>query len=282
MSRTLGALSTHVTQGATSLARCVRLDLLDGTSLGISDHDRALSINLGDGALTYSPSTGIQPSALTLSVGFDADSLEIRGPLNATVTPAAVLGGRYDRARVRLFDANWNTPSQFYPLLAGDIAEARVEAGEFVFEVRGFQDRYNQTIGRVLSPYCPGTHATCCVQIADSHATTVTAITDDMTFTVGMAVSADFLFGTATFTTGVLAGTRPVEIFAVSGNTVTLFTPLAGLPTIGDAVTLKEGCDRTRTMCRDRFANVLEFRGFPEVPGNDAYLKYPVPGQGEG
>jgi hypothetical protein len=32
--------------------------------------------------------------------------------------------------------------------------------------------------------------------------------------------------------------------------------------------------------CRDRFDNFANFRGFPQIPGNDFVISYPVPGQG--
>ena len=35
------------------------------------------------------------------------------------------------------------------------------------------------------------------------------------------------------------------------------------------------GCDRQLGTCRDRFANVANFRGFPHIPGNDFVLRYP-------
>lgn len=35
------------------------------------------------------------------------------------------------------------------------------------------------------------------------------------------------------------------------------------------------GCDRQLATCRDRFANVVNFRGFPHIPGNDFVLRYP-------
>jgi hypothetical protein len=38
------------------------------------------------------------------------------------------------------------------------------------------------------------------------------------------------------------------------------------------------GCDRALTTCRDRFANVANFRGFPHIPGNDFVLTYPRSG----
>ncbi len=36
-----------------------------------------------------------------------------------------------------------------------------------------------------------------------------------------------------------------------------------------------QGCDRRLSVCRDRFDNVVNFRGFPHIPGNDFILKYP-------
>jgi hypothetical protein len=38
------------------------------------------------------------------------------------------------------------------------------------------------------------------------------------------------------------------------------------------------GCDRALATCRDRFANVPNFRGFPHIPGNDFVLRYPRQG----
>src|SRR5262249_6848174 len=35
------------------------------------------------------------------------------------------------------------------------------------------------------------------------------------------------------------------------------------------------GCDRQLATCRDLFGNVVNFRGFPHIPGNDFVLKYP-------
>src|SRR5262249_143409 len=39
---------------------------------------------------------------------------------------------------------------------------------------------------------------------------------------------------------------------------------------IGAAFTITVGCDKAHATCRDRFANVANFRGFPHMPGNDA------------
>jgi hypothetical protein len=35
------------------------------------------------------------------------------------------------------------------------------------------------------------------------------------------------------------------------------------------------GCDRQLRTCRNRFDNVVNFRGFPHIPGNDFVMRYP-------
>ncbi len=47
--------------------------------------------------------------------------------------------------------------------------------------------------------------------------------------------------------------------------------PHPALP--GDAVRLTAGCDKRLATCRDRFANALNFQGFPHMPGNDFVLR---------
>jgi uncharacterized phage protein (TIGR02218 family) len=49
---------------------------------------------------------------------------------------------------------------------------------------------------------------------------------------------------------------------------------------IGDAFVVTAGCDKHLSTCRDRFANAINFRGFPHIPGNDFVVSYPVPGEG--
>jgi uncharacterized phage protein (TIGR02218 family) len=43
---------------------------------------------------------------------------------------------------------------------------------------------------------------------------------------------------------------------------------------VGDSLTLLAGCDKSFETCRDKFANHLNFRGFPHMPGNDIALGY--------
>ena len=284
MSRALGGpLAAHIATRTHTRCAMLRLDLPDGTSIGVTDHDRDLEFDLGDGAITYSASTGILPSDVRLSAGFDADNLEVTGPIGDVVTLAAVLGGRFNNARARLFQVNWRSlGSGSIKILAGDVGDARVEGGKFVLPITSDIARFNQTIGSVITPYCATDFGSAlCTLTPEEISATVTAVAGDLGFTVSFTGSyADDYFndGQVEFTSGALAGTAPVEIFqwSASGSLV-LFTALAEAPEIGDTLAVRRGCARTRAACM-AYSNILNFRGFPEVPGSDQVLKYAVPG----
>lgn len=44
---------------------------------------------------------------------------------------------------------------------------------------------------------------------------------------------------------------------------------------VGDRVRLIAGCDRLAGTCRTKFANFLNFRGFPDIPGEDWLMQAP-------
>ena len=46
-----------------------------------------------------------------------------------------------------------------------------------------------------------------------------------------------------------------------------------------DTFVVTAGCDKRFDTCRERFGNVLNFRGFPHIPGNDFILRYAIDGE---
>jgi uncharacterized phage protein (TIGR02218 family) len=292
VTRTVGAsLASHLATKRLKLAHCLRLDLRDGTSLGLTSHNRDLSVDLGDGAITYRADVGAIPSATTLQIGLDADSLEVRGPISETVTRQAIIGGRYRMARARRFDVRWDQPTQFMRLMGGKLTEARVEGGAFIWSIRSNADALNQAIGRVLSPQCSWDFGVYdpprsrCQATPQTWTGTVASVTDAMRFSVSWDspapdAAADLLNGLVEFTTGDLTGAQPTEVFLLSGsplNDIELYQPLVETPQVGDAIIATEGCDKLRATCK--LKNQIEnFGAFPDMPGTDDYVKMPVPG----
>lgn len=284
--RTLGGpLTSHLATRVHTRCGMVLLRLRDGTQIGLTDHDRDLTFDIGTGPVVYSAATGALPSALTLVEGFDADNIEILGPIGETFTAEAILGGRWDRAEAYIFEVNWKSlASGPIRLMKGKVGEPIVEGGRFILSIRSLVDAFNQSIGRILTPYCDADFgdARCGFEVPEVEATIATVI-DPMRFTVTFAgeyASDYFNAGTIEFVTGALAGTPRVEIFDWSADgALQLFEALVAAPAPGDELILRQGCGKTRSACK-AFGNILNFRGFPEVPGSDQVLKFPVPGEG--
>lgn len=280
-------MTGHLATRSHTRCKMLLLDLQDGTSLGITDHDKDIDYDIGDGTVTYDAGTGILTSNVSLSCGLDADNYEVTGPLDV-VTREGVIGGRYNRARARLFEVNWkNLSAEEIKILAGNVSEARVEGGKFIMEVRSDTDRLNQTVGRILQNQCDADYAdqVKCFATPTEIAATVTAVTDAMRFTVsfsGTYANGFFDRGKVTFATGGNAGTKPVQIESWTAlGAITLFMPLVEAPEVGNDLLVRDGCDRTRRGANGCMVHgqILNFRGFPEVPGSQA-LKPAVPAQG--
>jgi uncharacterized phage protein (TIGR02218 family) len=101
----------------------------------------------------------------------------------------------------------------------------------------------------------------------------------------GLGAFADgwFARGRLTFTGGVNDGLavevkshRKTETEVVLDLWQAMPEPIAP----GDVFIITAGCDKRFDTCRDRFANTINFRGFPHIPGNDFLVSYPVPGAG--
>jgi len=88
-----------------------------------------------------------------------------------------------------------------------------------------------------------------------------------------------FLDGTSTYAGGEITMTsgpnvgRSMEIKDSQVGMLTLQLPFGRLCTVGDTATLTIGCDKTRPTCRNKFSNVRNFGGFPDVPGRDKVIQ---------
>jgi uncharacterized phage protein (TIGR02218 family) len=66
---------------------------------------------------------------------------------------------------------------------------------------------------------------------------------------------------------------------SITQVSIELWQAMSEAVAIGDAFTITAGCDKQFTTCKAKFANTINFRGFPYMPGNDAITSYPTSGQ---
>lgn len=257
-----------------SLAFCWVIERRDGAGLGLTSHDRVLVI----GGATYRPSPAITPAAVRLRSGLDPQGGEVEGALSDAALSAHDLAtGRWDSARVSLFAVDWQqTGGDKLSLVGGRLGPVSIKDGAFAAELVGAADELAAPVCPETSPECRAElgDRSCRVDMAGRREAFAVTETDGERVTFGRAVAMRFLSGEACVLDGDNGGWRS-RVIGIEGNAVVLRdVPLFAMPA-GVRVRLTEGCDKRFETCRSRFANSVNFRGEPHLPGNDLLTRYP-------
>jgi uncharacterized phage protein (TIGR02218 family) len=276
-------LAAHVGEGVTTLCHCWRVTRRDNVMLGFTDHDRDLVLD----GVTYKAASGFTASAIESQLGLAVSNLDVEGALtDDAITETDLSTGRYDDAAVTIFLVNWQDVTQRAILRSGFIGQVRRGRLAFSAELRGLASRLDQTSGRVFQRSCACNlgDARCGVSLAGltrTRNTSVTQVFDSFSFACGSLGSmpvAHLAKGKLVWTSGPHAGTSVEIRSAALVGTVRRLTLLLPAPqpiAVGHTCTVTVGCDRSATMCRERYANMVNFGGFPHMPGNDFAMSYP-------
>lgn len=276
-------LAAHVAQSETTLATCWKLLRGDGAVLGFTDHDRVLSF----GGTDFVPAHGLDGGEVPARLGAQVETSEVLGVLSAeAITEDDILLGRYDGAVVETWRVNWADVSQRVRLRRDTIGEIVREDGLFRAELRSAQQGLNATRGRIYQGLCDAAvgDARCGVNLAApafSGFATVTDIEDDHRVVVTGLGGFDegwFGFGSALWTDGRRGGLRDGVVThqrTAGGDVLGFAVSLGDWVVVGDTLEVTAGCDRRFATCRDKFANAVNFRGFPHIPGSDFVLRHP-------
>lgn len=151
-------LDAHTQGESTTLATCWKVKRTDGMVQGFTEHDRDLSIDLGDGdgAVTYKAATGYTRTAITTSADLKADNLEVDGVLDsAGISEADLDAGLYDHAEVKIFLVNHAELSQgVIKLRKGFLGEVTQRGEMFVAELQGLMGVLAQELSELYTPDC--------------------------------------------------------------------------------------------------------------------------------
>lgn len=279
------ALQAKLDSGVTTLARCWMIARRDGVVQGFTDHDEDIALD----DVICRAGTGFTASEASSTFDLAVDGAEITGALSSeTLSEADLAAGRYDAARIETWLVDWSDPSLRVLTARGTLGEVKREGQAFTAELRGLADMLSQESGRLYTAKCGADlgDARCRVDLTTAALRgtgTVSAIEGTSQFAAsGLGGFADGLFseGRLTWTGGANAGVS-VEVKEhriVSGAVrVSLWQAMAEPIAPGDTFAVTAGCDKRFATCRDRFANTLNFRGFPHIPGNDFVISYPTP-----
>jgi uncharacterized phage protein (TIGR02218 family) len=280
------SLAASLASGVTTLCQCWIVTRTDGLRLGFTDHDEDLVVD----GVTCSAESGATGTAVEQGTGLSADSLEIVGALTSgRLAESELARGLFDGAAVAVWRVDWANPDDRVLILSGTVGEVSRGPTAFTAEVRGLADRLNQPRGRVYQRSCDALlgDARCGVDAgaaAIRGAGTVATVRSARSVTAsGLAayVSRWFEAGRLVWTSGANAGAAvEVRAHGLAGGlaSLDLWEPMPAPISPGDTFQVVAGCDKSLASCRDKFANVLNFRGFPDLPGNDYAVAYAVQG----
>lgn len=273
------ALQSHLNSETTTLATLVKVTRADGVVKGFTTWDRNLMV---DGIL-YKADGAMTPSALQSTAGLATDNLDITGILNSSdITASDIENGLYDHARVDMYVCNWADLTQgTLQLRRGWIGTLSLSGDHYVAELRGLHDLLQRPIGSYYTPECR-------YDLGDNHCSksltgltvtgAVSVATDQATFSDFTRSESDgyFNYGKLTWTSGANSGLSiEVKNYDGAGLVFNLWLPMPYAIGVGDTYSLYPGCDKRFATCRDKFANAVNFGGFPYLPGVGNILKYP-------
>ena len=282
------ALQAHLDDGTTTLSWCWRITRADGVTLGFTDHDQVLTFDGTD----FEPESGFAASEVRSGSDLSVDAQDAEGVLTSDrITETDIIDGRWDAAEVELWRVNWADPSQRVLLRRGAVGQIRRGRMAFVAEVRSLAHVLGQTVGRTFQASCDAAlgDGRCRIDLENAAFKGVGVVSDllrDRAFmATGLAAFAAgwFTSGTITWTSGANAG-RITKVLAhdLAGSIVTMTLLEAPVRAIaeGDSFIARAGCDKRLATCGTKFSNVANFRGFPNIPGQDAVLRYASRGDG--
>lgn len=279
-------LADHLGRAVTSVCHCWRLARKDGVVSGYTDHDRPL---IFDGT-AFEPETGLSASEARSSLGLAVDTVDVEGALSSDrIRNEDIAAGLYDNATVETFLVNWMSPGQFALLRTATVGKITRSDQRFIAELESATHALDQLRGRYVSRSCDAElgDQRCGVALNQpqfsGNGTVLAVVEPDMLTVSGLNAFAPGWFGhgTLTWTTGMRAGrSERIVDHRRDGLGVTLVLGShSGSPAAaGDAFSVRAGCDKTFATCKAKFSNVLNFRGFPHLPGNDAGYAYVTEG----
>jgi len=262
----------------TTLAVLWRIARVDGVTLGFTTHDAPLVV----GGMTYDSAPGMVPSAISTGDGLEVDTMEVAGALSASaITAADLAAGRYDGASVRVAMVDWRDPGgPVLPLARGTLGEVSQSAsgagGSFTAELRGPTAAFDAAVVEVCSPECRAElgDARCRVDLAPLTVTAAASEVEPGRIAVVAGDLVRFIGGRVRALAGPNAGIDR-RVNDAGPGTLDLDEPLPFALALGTRVELREGCDKRFATCTTRFANALNFRGEPHVPGGDLLTRFP-------
>ncbi|MGL5076333.1 MAG: baseplate hub protein [Waterburya sp.] len=236
----------------------------------------SLDVDTVIGGDIYFAAAAIDSDASSRKLGAEIDNVSISILINNTqITPAIVLSGQLEDATATLSMLNFLTATSIFDgtvILTGRVGEITQTDTLLTFELLSTTERLNKGLTYSASPTCSFEFggANCGLNLAANNwirTKTIQTITiDDSTILLQLTGSdpdldPQFLDGLVTFTSGANNGLTLRILDASATNVIRIPNTLISPVLVGDTITVKAGCQRTKQACID-YNNFERFGGF--------------------
>ena len=269
-------LKDHKAQTTTTLATCIEILLVDGSTktYRFTDHDKPI-LYLGN---TYTPTSGYIPSAADTKIDLSVDNLSIIGIIDDDALKYEdLLAGRFDYADVNIFEINYeDTTMGVFPILSGKIGEVTLQDKTFTAEIRALTQFFQQSLLEPYTVHCTadlGDHR-CKVNMAPFTKTfTVDGVilgSENRIFTTDLTDVDDYFnLGLVTWSSGSTNEYFKMDVkkYINANGRIELYEPMPFDIQIGNTGTIQTGCDKKWDTCKNRYSNKLNYRGFIHLLG---------------
>lgn len=266
-----------------TFATCWRIVRTDSTEFRFTDHDRPLVI-LGD---VYTPTDGISASAVQQDRALRENNFQARGVISSSaITDSDLRLGKFRGAVVTEFLVDWAN-AWASPLITNRYFIERTEHNTEMWtaEIAGLEHRLKGKFGRRYTRNCQWTLGDSrCQQVLTSFqdSGSVWLVNQNRLFImidIVPTTTGVWDFGVLTWTSGNNDGVS-IEIESNVGTVLKLRFTMPLDIQVGDTFDLTQGCDKLIQTCLDKFDNVINFGGFPTIPGLDKLTRGPTGGGG--
>ena len=278
------ALQTMLNGTEITPAFCLKITRKDGVVVAFTTHDADLVVS----GVTYKSKASFTPSAIKWSNRIEDNNAMINGLIDVEFLGSTILAedlriGVYSNATYIYFLTDWTNTANITVLKEGKIASVVPNGTEYNAELR------NMFAPIVKTPIVQACAIACNAELGDARC--------------GFALGADtgtidynnsmYELGCSTFT---YSGPGDPEVELVGGvfqftsgdytwfknqiksydDVTKLFTLVRPFPQVDEPFwdfRAYEGCPKTFAACRDRFNNIVNFRGFPHVPTKNKTMK---------
>lgn len=258
-------------------ARLVKFTRTDGTVLRIAEADEPITVS----AQTFSPLPGCEIMGVKHILGGEVPSLQINFAHSdgGTINTFDLNVGKWDGAEILMYLVDRNSLSSLGdPLFTGTVQPVTLNpiGSSGSFDCRGVGAKAEGAIQRYSVMCRTDLFSDLCGLDPDAweQTGTVGTIIDRFNVTVAGLGSppADNWFNQGV---GETASGIKFEIasWQLSTLKLTTYLPMCALFTVGEALTLWPGCDKTIAMCRGRYSNSINFQGEPHFLGAAAMLE---------